>query len=160
MILVTVGMQLPFDRLIQAMDEIASQLNESVVGQTGASTYRPRNLKGMPLLAPDEFEELFGQARVIVAHAGIGTLLNAQRLLKPIILVPRRVKFGEHRNDHQLATCAQLAGRRGIHVAWDTSELAPLLSAADLERPDASDAAPGRKELIEGLRQYLAGVKV
>jgi exopolysaccharide biosynthesis glucuronosyltransferase PssE len=156
LILVTVGMQLPFDRLVMAMDEIAARLDEQVVGQIGASSYRPRNFSGRPSVPPGEFEELFRQARLIVAHAGIGTVLNAQRHRKPIVLFPRRASFGEHRNDHQLATCSQLAQRRGIHIAWSDSELASLINVASLEPPELSGGNPGRKQLIDGLRAYLA----
>ena len=159
MILVTIGMQLPFDRLIKAMDEIAARLDEPVVAQTGASSYRPRNFAGTPSIPPGEFDELFRQARLVVAHAGIGTVMNAQRHRKPIVLYPRRARFGEHRNDHQLATCSQLSQRPGIHVAWDNHELASLIAIAGLVAPDALAEATARQRLIEGLRSYLDDTK-
>ena len=124
MIVVTVGMQLGFDRLIAAMDAIAPQLGMPVIAQTGKGTYVPRNMEARAKIAPSEFEALVGKARLIVAHAGIGTVLTAARCRKPILLMPRRADLQEHRNDHQLATVRKLAGRPGILVASDENELA------------------------------------
>jgi UDP-N-acetylglucosamine transferase subunit ALG13 len=122
-IVVTVGMQLGFDRLIAAMDALAPGLGMPVIAQTGKGTYRPQHMEARAKIAPDAFESLMGEARLIVAHAGIGTVLTAARCRKPILLMPRRADLEEHRNDHQLATVRKLAGRPGILVAMDESEL-------------------------------------
>ncbi len=63
-IFVTVGTQLPFDRLIKAIDEIAAGLNEPIAAQVGRSKYRPRNFEGIPALPASEIDELFRQARL------------------------------------------------------------------------------------------------
>jgi UDP-N-acetylglucosamine transferase subunit ALG13 len=123
MILVTVGMQLGFDRLIAAMDRIAPELGLPVIAQTGSGNYRATNLDVRPRIAPGEFEHLVRSARLIVSHAGIGTVLTASRCERPVVLMPRRADLGEHRNDHQMATARSLADRPGILVAMDESEL-------------------------------------
>lgn len=128
MIIVTVGMQLGFDRLIEAMDAIAPDQGMPVIAQTGKGAYRPRNMEARVKIAPAEFETLVRDARLIVAHAGIGTVLTAARCGKPIVLMPRRAALGEHRNDHQMATVGKLAGRPGILVAADARELAPRIA--------------------------------
>ncbi len=123
MILVTVGMQLGFDRLIKAMDDIATSQNLEKIAKTGKSTYRPRNMKSHKRIAPAEFEKLVQQCDLIVSHAGIGTILTAQRIGCPIVILPRRFENGEHRNDHQVATARNLTGRDGLLIAMDESEL-------------------------------------
>jgi UDP-N-acetylglucosamine transferase subunit ALG13 len=127
-IIVTVGMQLGFDRLIAAMDALAPKLGMPVIAQTGKGSYQPRNMDARVKIAPGEFEALVGEARLIVSHAGIGTVLTAARCRKPILLMPRRAMLGEHRNDHQLATVGKLAGRPGILVAADEHELAQRIA--------------------------------
>jgi hypothetical protein len=63
-IFVTVGTQLPFDRLIEAIDAIAPSLNEPIFAQTGKSTYGPRNIEWSPRIRPlDEASVLCGRAR-------------------------------------------------------------------------------------------------
>ena len=83
MILVTVGMQLGFDRLIAAMDRIAPDLGLPVIAQTGKGTYRPQHMDARPRIAPAEFEALVSEARLIVSHAGIGTVLTAPTMSGP-----------------------------------------------------------------------------
>ncbi len=160
MILVTVGTQLPFDRLIQIMDELAPTLGQPVFAQIGTSSYRPANVDYSETIDPRDFDQRFRSASVIVAHAGIGTVLTAQRHGKPIILFPRRAALGEHRNDHQLATCAQLKGRPGIYVANDKAELAALLDpGAGLESgPTDRAGVPGLSQLRIKLGDYIRSV--
>lgn len=138
MILVTVGTQLGFDRLIRIMDEIASHLPTTVVAQIGAGSFIPRNMQYHRRLEPSRFLELVENARVIVGHAGVGTVLAAEKYRKPLIVFPRSAGLGEHRNDHQAATASALASRQGISVATDRDELERALRRglmSELELP-------------------------
>jgi hypothetical protein len=58
MIFVVTGTQLPFDRLIRMLDEIAPQLDEDIVAQVNGSGYLPRHINTIDLLPPDEAERL------------------------------------------------------------------------------------------------------
>ncbi len=102
MIFATVGTQAPFDRFVRIVDGIAKEISEEVVVQAFRDTYAPQNVRSVDFLPPDEFNELFGKARLIVAHAGMGTIISAMRQGKPIIVFPRIASLGEHRNEHHL----------------------------------------------------------
>jgi UDP-N-acetylglucosamine transferase subunit ALG13 len=154
-ILATVGTQLPFPRLIQALDQLAPRLGEEVIAQTGKPDPGLRHVVQHDNLPPRQFDELFQTARTVVAHAGIGTVLAARKYRKPLILFPRRAAFGEHRNDHQIATAEQLAGRPGIHVAWTAEELEALLLNRDLAAPQADAVSPELEQLHNTLRGFL-----
>ena len=156
MIFATVGTQLPFARLIDALDALAQDLGEEVIAQTGPSEGAWPHLDLRDRLAPAEFEALFTAARVVVAHAGIGTILSAKRYGKPLIILPRRHDLGEHRNDHQLATARQVEALPGIHVAWETADLGPLLTRPDLT-PASDVPSPSHAALIARLRGFIAG---
>lgn len=123
MILLTVGTQLPFDRLVRLMDEIAPSLADPVIAQIGKGSYLPRNMTWHRVIEPVEFERYVAEARFIVSHAGIGSLLTAERHSKPIILFPRTCYLGEHRNEHQMATVTMISGRPGLAVANDEAQL-------------------------------------
>ena len=157
MILVTVGMQLGFDRLIRAMDEIAPELGMPVIAQTGKGTYQARNIKTLESIAPSEFDQLIRETRLLVAHAGIGTVLTAQKFGKPLVLFPRRASFGEHRNDHQLATVGQLDGRPGIGVAYEEADLrAAIAKGLESEMGGvASDLAERRSRLTAAVERFI-----
>jgi UDP-N-acetylglucosamine transferase subunit ALG13 len=155
LILLTVGTQLPFDRLVKMLDDIAPDLPCKVKAQIGKSEYKPKNVEWMVNIDPVDFDSLFNAATVIVAHAGIGTVLTAKRLSKPIILVARRADLGEHRNDHQLATVSQLKDRPGIYVASDENELRALLQSELTGPTDLPERADIRNSLINNLRQFI-----
>lgn len=155
MIFATIGTQLPFERLIRALDALAPSLGRPVVAQIGRTAYEPINIDWHRFIPALEVDAFFERAEVVVAHAGIGTILSVLKYGKPIVLVPRRAALGEHRNDHQLATVAQLEGRPGLHVAHDEAELAARLRGP-LTPPGATgDIVPGRERLKAYLEEIV-----
>lgn len=154
MIFLTVGTQLPFDRMVRALDQIAPDLDWPVFGQIGKSDYRPRHFNWAETLDPHAFEDKFRAASIIASHAGIGTVLTAQRLGKPIVLFPRQARYGEHRNDHQLATSARLEGRAGIAIARTREDLVRALRTTDARTPTA--ASERRNAFVANLGQAVA----
>lgn len=155
MILVTVGSQLPFDRLIKFVDDLAPELDEQIIAQVGLSNYSPRNFEPQEHFHPVKFEKLMQDARLIVAHAGVGTILNAQRYNKPAILFPRRASFGEHRNDHQIGTCEKLAGKRGVFVAYTEDELESFIKTDDLRKQYRGDDVLANEVFAANLKSAL-----
>lgn len=157
MILVTVGTQLGFDRLIEAMDRLAPELGVPVIAQTGKGRYVPSNMETYEKIAPSEFEAHVRKAEVIVSHAGIGSVLTAARHSKPIVLMARRADLKEHRNDHQMATVRKLAGRPGILIAQDETELAARIAEARALGEWPSQQAPAAQQLHEALARFIEG---
>lgn len=156
MIFVTVGTQLPFPRLMNAMNDLAPGLSEPVIAQCGPISGDWPNLDLRPSLPPAQFAQTFRTARLIVGHAGIGTLLSAQQHQKPLIVLPRQHALGEHRNDHQLATARQIEAHTGVYVAWETADIARFLTATDLE-PAQAGSSPAFSTLIETLTGFIDG---
>ncbi|WP_428312171.1 glycosyltransferase [Hydrocarboniphaga sp.] len=139
------------------LEKIAADQKVRIVAQTGDAGYSSTTLEAHAHLAPQEFERYFQEAELIVAHAGIGSVLSAQRNRKPIILFPRLAKLGEHRNEHQLATVRQLAGRAGFYSATTEQELSELIrQRATLEMPNVRQSA-SKVSLIEHLAEFIAG---
>jgi UDP-N-acetylglucosamine transferase subunit ALG13 len=157
-IFATVGTQLPFDRLIGALDDWAGMApGREVFAQIGPSRLRPRHIEYAEFVPPAECANRMRASSAIVAHAGMGTILTALELGRPLLVMPRRAALGEHRNDHQLATARRFVELGRVKVAFDESELAPLL--AELEGlaalPRISRYAPDN--LLAGLREFIAG---
>ena len=133
MIFWTIGTQAPFDRFVKIVDEVAVHLDEEIIAQVYKSEYRAKNIKTIGFLPPDEFNVLFSKARLIVAHAGMGTIISALRQRKPIIIFPRIAALGEHRNEHQLATARKMQELGYVYVANNAEELKALLIQPDLK---------------------------
>lgn len=133
MIFCTIGTQAPFDRFVKIVDEVAADLDEEVIAQVYKSDYQAKHIKTIDFLPPDEFNRLFSKARLIVAHAGMGTIISAMRQRKPIIIFPRIAALGEHRNEHQLATAQKMKELEYVYVANNAEELKELLMKPDLK---------------------------
>mgnify|MGYP001546693969 FL=1 len=128
MIFATVGTQLPFDRLVRALDQWASQNpREEIFAQIGEAEYVPENIEWARTLSAELFRSKLEQCHLVVAHAGMGTIISAAELGKSVVVLPRRADLGEHRNDHQLATADQLRHFNGLEVADDCERLMQLL---------------------------------
>ncbi len=140
MIFVTVGSQLPFDRLIQAVDTWAEiNSTHTVFAQIGISDYVPRNIQYCQTMTPDTYSDYLQKADFIIAHAGMGTIISALELGKPLLLMPRLASQGEHRNDHQLATAERFAHLSNIRLAKNETEL-PAVIAQLIEKKSTYSA--------------------
>ena len=154
MIFVTIGTQAPFDRFIKIIDEIAPQLQEEVVAQVNQLGFEVAHIKTIDFLAPDKFNELFCKARLIVSHAGMGTILSALQLHKPIIIFPRIAALGEHRNEHQLATAEKFKEMGTVYVAMNEIELKRLLLNKHL-KPLAEIGDYASQSLIDSIEKFI-----
>lgn len=157
MIFVTVGGQLAFDRLIRAVDRwTEAHPDAEVFAQIGETSFVPKSMPFVSTLTPSEFRERAKSASLIVAHAGMGTILTALELGVPILVMPRNAGLGEHRNDHQLATVKHLRDRGLIHCVGNEDELVAKLS--QLDSIAAPDPIPpyASGELLTALRRFIA----
>lgn len=123
MIFLTIGTQEPFDRLLRAVDEIAGDIGEEIIAQGANTLYKPESLKLCNFLDAIEFDQIFRNASMIISHAGMGTIISALRIGKPLIVMPRLASLHEHRNDHQMATAKKLDSLGYINVAYNEDEL-------------------------------------
>ncbi len=157
MIFATVGTQLPFDRLLTALDDWASTHPEvRVMAQTGRTDGTFAHMECAENLGQTEFTTAFEAARVIVAHAGMGSILSASELGKPILLMPRRAALGEHRNDHQLDTAAEMASLPNVTVVQDGKDLASALDRLLGQRDCAvAGSAKASALLIANLQNFI-----
>lgn len=157
MIFVTVGTQLPFDRLIKTVDDWAVAENvDDVVAQVGHTAFVPRRIRVTPFMEANELHEHANRADLIVAHAGMGSILTALSLGKPIIVMPRSAELHEHRNAHQEATARQLKNHPGVNVAADETELRHLLSTFDRNATSQRIPRFARYNLLETIREAIA----
>lgn len=134
MIFCTIGTQAPFDRLLQIIDEIALDMEgEEIIVQAFHDKYIPKHVKTVQMLPPDEFNKTFVRARLIIGHAGMGTIISALTQDKPIIVFPRIAALGEHRNEHQLATAKKMNELGYVYVANNDEELRQLVMQKHLK---------------------------
>jgi beta-1,4-N-acetylglucosaminyltransferase len=153
MILVTCGAsQFPFDRLLEAVD--ALELDEEIVVQHGPSSVRPAGARCLDFATLEDLTALVSEARIVVTHSGVGTILLALTNGKRPCVVPRRRAFGETVDDHQLESARRFATAGLVTLVEDPAGLGRALAAESTGaawRPEA-----GELPLVSELRSYIA----
>jgi UDP-N-acetylglucosamine transferase subunit ALG13 len=156
MIFVTVGTQLPFDRMISTIDAWAAENKRAdVFAQVGPATYRPTHIQYSEFLPADACRQKIEQASVVIAHAGMGSIITALELGKPIIVMPRRSELGEHRNNHQISTAKKFLEQGTIHVAMDEQELLQRLLNIDSIESRGKVSNTASPQLLNALKDFV-----
>lgn len=129
-----------------------------VTAQIGATKYKPERMTAVGSLTAAEYSALFNQADVVVAHAGMGTIISALESGKPLVIMPRLESLGEHRNNHQVGTAKHFGKHTLITVVECEQALTEALNRLLAEDPvqnEASNTGPD-ETLIEKIRLFLS----
>lgn len=157
-IFLSVGAQMPFDRLVRAVDSwAAKQAHLNMFAQIGNTVHLPKSFEFTKFLEPSQFDERICWADGIVAHAGMGTILKSLQYGKPIVVLPRRAAFGETRNDHQIATALKFAEKDMLLVAMTEHDLPDRLSMLERRPPAEALAQFASPDLLGMIRSFIAG---
>jgi UDP-N-acetylglucosamine transferase subunit ALG13 len=156
MIFLSVGSQMPFDRLVKAVDCWSGQRNRNdIFGQIGRGKFRPSIIQWERFLDPSKFHGLFRAARAIVSHAGTGCVLTALQYGKPILVLPRQATLGETTSEHQLHFVERLQEFKSIAVAVDERDLWAKLDVLDEMIGQKTIDSCASKDLVNSLRAFL-----
>ena len=156
MIFVTVGAQMPFDRMVQTVDRWAGERDrKDVFAQIGSTDWRPRHLEWTHSLDPSDFRERVSHAAALVAHAGMGSILTALDLGVPLLVMPRRADLRETRNDHQVATARRFRELGKLEVAFDADELFASLDRVEELGASERISPHASPELLDALRRFI-----
>ncbi|MDX2132716.1 MAG: glycosyltransferase [Planctomycetota bacterium] len=156
MILVVVGTQLPFDRMTRAVDDWCGRTAQrDVFAQIGPTKWRPKHMQFAEFLDPAEYRRRFVESTLLVAHAGMGSIIDALTAAKPIVIMPRRAALGEHRNDHQLATVSRFSRYPGVYAASDENALPRILDEARVLTAGSAVGPHASPQLVERLRSFI-----
>ena len=159
MIFVTVGLHPDgFDRLVQAADEMASRVEETVVIQRGGTRYTPRSTPYFDFADEAQMQRWLSEARVVVLHGGAGSILNALRSNKPLVVAPRLKRFGEVIDDHQLELAEVLSqqGRAVAVMELSAEALWQAIARISEQWGQAASQTTANHKLLDTLRAWLA----
>jgi len=159
MIFVTVGNDFrSFDRLLRKMDEIALRIPSDMAIQRGYSKYFPRNVKHFDFVPLDTAVEYIRKARLVVSHAGIGTIMLCKKYGIPLLILPRRKKYGEVMNDHQLeiAKILEEKGDENVHVIYEEDQLEEkIMDVLQGEKSYAPIDNVGKRNLVRTIKKFI-----
>lgn len=164
MIFVTVGNHFQgFDRLLKKVDEIAPNINDEIIIQKGYSKYVPQNTKFFDFVSMETSIEYIRKAKLVISHAGIGTIILCKKYNIPIIVLPRRKKFGEHGTDHQLEIARILEKRSDncvfiiFHEDQLENKIFEVIGKIEKRKEIQQD---GKTNLIKIIRTFIESEKL
>lgn len=152
MIFVTVGTnEARFDRLLEAVDGLGA--GEELIVQHGPSAVRPAGATAVDFLPFDEMVETMRRARIVVTHAGVGSVMTSLLAGNRPIVVPRLHRFGEAVDDHQVPFGRRVA-EAGLVVLCESPDGLAQVVASGSGQLDV-ELRPSRR-LVGDLREYLS----
>jgi UDP-N-acetylglucosamine transferase subunit ALG13 len=152
LIFVTVGTHNQgFERLVKKIDEIAGELEEEVVIQRGHTSYEPMHARFFDFAPREEMGEWVDKARLIVTHGGAGSIVFALSKRKPVVVVPRLKKYGEHVNDHQIELARALEKEGRVKAVLDVDELKECIDEAEGKTIIRRE----KPVMVEEIKKYL-----
>ena len=158
MIFVTVGNATQrFGRLLKAVDDLSEKGffgTQMVFVQTGNNPdVSLSHCEHKAFLSIDEFEGQIQNADIVICHGGCGTLIYAARSGKTPVVMPRRKKYGEHVNDHQIQLVNELASQGSVVPAYEPEDLAGAILKA--KERNAHSLSPHSPQMINLVAQAI-----
>jgi UDP-N-acetylglucosamine--N-acetylmuramyl-(pentapeptide) pyrophosphoryl-undecaprenol N-acetylglucosamine transferase len=93
-----------------------------VLWQTGETDLTGLAVDGKHSIPSADLSAAVREADLVVGHSGTGSGLLAMAEGKCAVLLPRRLAYGEHVDDHQVQIAAEL-DRRGVAIACEVEAL-------------------------------------
>jgi UDP-N-acetylglucosamine transferase subunit ALG13 len=117
------------------------------------------NFASVSTMSPEEYQRRFAEAELIVGHAGMGTIIAALELGKPLLMLPRLASLRESRNDNQVGTARHFRTFAQFEVVESASEIHArmdhMLANLDSFRSPSDGLGPA-DNLITAIREFVS----
>ena len=145
----------PFGRLIKALNQLVDEgkySKDEIVMQSTVYPMKPKFLH-MEMIPADEFNCLLKEAEVVITHSGVNSIITCMQLKKPLVVVPRRCKYGEHVDDHQMEIANLMKEKYDVIMLEDMNALEASIELAKTHKykPWLSH----RTALIEAVKEMI-----
>lgn len=151
-VVVTLGTSAwPFPRLIERLSKILPK-DVEVLWQTGVTAAGDNKGRIAPAMTDQDLAGEIGSSDLVIAHAGIGSAITAFEAGRMPLLVPRRRRFGEAIDDHQVETARHLAAR-DLCVFCEVEDLTPAHFAL------AASRSIGPRQVMPDLKMFARAVR-
>ena len=160
MIVVTTGTnEWAFDRLVRLAARVAG--DEDLFMQFGSSTEPHGHGTWVDFVSFEELEARMREARVVITHAGVGSVMLARRCGHRPVVLPRLGKLREAVDDHQVELGRRLHAAGLVTFVEDEAEMAAAVRGE--VAPSVSLMTPqlaGADALVADLRACLSDLGV
>lgn len=159
MIFVTLGTFLAqFSRPLEQLDELCEKgvITEEVIVQSGHTKIESDHLKLVPFLTPQEMQAYIENARIVITHAGTGSLVQPVKMSKKVIAIARLHDLEEHVDDHQLDIFGKFV-EYGYVYPWHRGDDLEVIMA-EIENFEPNKFVSTKADVIEFLENYIDGL--
>ncbi|UOQ45703.1 exopolysaccharide biosynthesis protein [Halobacillus salinarum] len=128
-------------------------IEDEIIVQNGNTKYESDVMTLKPFVSYDEMDELFEKARLIITHAGTGSVTTGLKKGKKVIAVARLKKYGEHNDDHQLELVDVFLDQGHI-LSWNEGESLQKV----IEQTEAFEPMPfqsGRQRMFSIIEDFI-----
>lgn len=148
----------PFRRLLDGVTAIAHDLPQPVFVQSGSTPFHAEGCDSAPFLNMSAFQSRVGLSKLLIMHAGAGSVITAVRAGKVPVVMARRVRYGEHVDDHQIEFARELDLIGRIVVAEEPADLQSAVRQALARQGDArrTQTVPAMIGMIADVLQKYA----
>ncbi len=147
--------ELPFTRLLKEVERLQQTgvITEEVVVQVGHTPYKSDTMKLIPFMSYSEMENYFDEARLIITHAGTGSIITGVKKGKTVIAAARLSKYAEHNDDHQIEISETFSQAGHILSVVDLNDLEKKLEQAKDFEPVPFKS--GRDQMIKLIDEFI-----
>ena len=159
MIFVTLGtFPTPFTRPLIALDELCKKniINENVIVQSGYTPFESNHLDMIPFVTPQEMHDYIEKSRLVITHAGTGSLVQPVKMGKLVIAIPRLFEKNEHVDDHQLEIFNKFVEFEYVYPWNAADDLEDILKKVKNFTPKKFVST--RKKILDYLELYIDSV--
>lgn len=156
MILVMLGTQKnDFSRLLKEIENCINDgiIKEQVIVQAGSTKYQTDKMQIFDLIAREDLDKKKQEARIIITHGGVGSIVGSLKMNKKIIAVPRLKQYGEHVNDHQKQIVENFDKQGYIKGVFDIKDLKQALQ--DIESFTPKKFESNTQSIINIVENYI-----
>ena len=155
MLFVTLGTQdKSFKRLIDYFENLDT--DEEIIVQSGLTNYISNKLKIEKFFSNEGLEKNIQDARIVITHGGVGTIINALNHHKVVIACARLAKYHEHHNDHQVQIIDEFEKAGYLLALRDGDDIKEVLKRAENFVPKQYES--NTENFVKKLDDYLSGL--
>ncbi len=156
LILVVLGThELPFTRLLEEVERLKREgfITEEVVVQAGHTKFDSDLLTIKPFVNYEVMDQLMEDARLVITHAGTGSVISALKKDKKVIAAARLKKYGEHNDDHQLQLMSIFLEQKHILSWGDGEDLGKIIQETENFKPEPFQS--GKERMFTILSNFI-----
>lgn len=105
------------------------------------------------LIAREDLDKKKQEARIIITHGGVGSIVGSLKMNKKIIAVPRLKQYGEHVNDHQKQIVENFDKQGYIKGVFDIKDLKQALQEIESFTPKKFES--NTQSIINIVENYI-----